>query len=185
VTVGSAGRSLSALLLSAAVLACGRPAGPEARASVDLVAALSADPARLPAVLAPGTPVVLVLLHFDGNTLVHESEPIVLPHETLALERALAARRDTQPPFWAVQALADGTPRYWTPVDPIPKIRVSLSGEGGGLSGGRVALDETIVALRFPFFPESVLRFYDASGKEAGAFRFGVRPEIPLTRIGA
>jgi hypothetical protein len=137
---------------------------------------LATNPARLPDAIESTTPVVMVLLRLAGGKVVHESEPIVLHHEALGLERALAARRDTPPPYWAVQVLQDGTPRYWSPVDPVPKVRVTVPGKERNLSGGKVGLEESIVALRVPFFPRSRLTFYDAAGHEAGELRFGDDP---------
>ena len=147
---------------------CGEP--PVQRLLTDL----AHNPAKLPEALPKGTLVVMYLVRLNGATITKSAGPLGLPAETLALERALASRRDTQPPMWAVVVTADNKPSWWSPVDPVPKVRVSHADNGAFRAhGGSSATTETLVALRVPKIAGGRVVFYNAAGQAAGTIELG------------
>jgi hypothetical protein len=161
------GRAAAALAAALALCACAPP--------VDrLLADLKRDPAKLPDPTPKGTPTLLYLVRLQGGAITLANGPIVLPQETLALERALAARRDTAPPYWAVVIRPDDRPAWWSPMDPVAKVRLSHANDGSFTAeGGASSPTEMIVALRVPKLPGGRVVFYDAAGRASGEIEMG------------
>lgn len=164
-------RAAGAIALALALAGCGPAKTPVAR----LIDDLAHDPAKLPERFPAETPVVLYLVGFSYGQIAREAGPLLMRGEHLALERALATKRDTQPSYWVVVADPQGKPRWWAGIEPVPKIHLT-DNDPSGKPLPRGAELETVVAVRVPFYPEGKIEFYDPQGHLAGTIPFGAAP---------
>lgn len=180
--------------MTAALLAlagCDRAPSPAVdRTATDvqqILAELREDPGLLPMVPLFDRPVVLLLLSGSDQAIRIEGPPTVLPTPSFKLERALAQQREHQPPLWIVVTNAAGDVQYWLPLDPRPRIRVSVPPPPGetktGAKGGMLPLEELVVPVRIPFVRDGVVGFYRLDDTVVSRWSFGDEPTDPLVEL--